>query len=392
MVRDVGLAEELAQDALVAALEQWPEKGIPENPGAWLMAAAKNRAMDHFRRSKMIEQKHGEVGRELQSQQEAAVATFDDVLQQDFGDDLLRLIFVSCHPVLTTEARVALTLRLLGGLTTPEIARAFLADDAAIAQRLVRAKRQIREQRLTLELPHGPELKRRLDAGRFRLVQVFSNDQAFLAVREEHFAVLVFRGTKGKELLDIDLNFRLVPLPGVPGVPGVMVHCGFLEVFNRCKGEIEAAVNKSVSSTLGFYITGHSLGGALAQIASAALNRDNLAACYTFGSPRVGTADFDEQVKCPHYRVINNWDLVPALPVASFRGYSHNGDPRLLTPKRLVALRRDRYASVLYNIAAIILVTLRTRKILINDDHMIWNYRKRLEEIASARAPAPASP
>jgi hypothetical protein len=230
------------------------------------------------------------------------------------------------------------------------------------------------------------ELKRRLDAGRFRLVQVFSNDQAFLAVREEHFAVLVFRGTKGKELLDIDLNFRLVPLPGVPGVPGVMVHCGFLEVFNRCKGEIEAAVNKSVSSTLGFYITGHSLGGALAQIASAALNRDNLAACYTFGSPRVGTAGFDEQVKCPHYRVINNWDLVPALPVASFRGYSHNGDPRLLTPKRLVALRRDRYASVLYNIAAIVLVTLRTRRLLINDDHMIWNYRKRLEEIAAARA------
>jgi triacylglycerol lipase len=227
------------------------------------------------------------------------------------------------------------------------------------------------------------ELKRRLDAGSFRLVQVFSNDQAFLAVREGHFAVLVFRGTKGKELLDIDLNFRLVPLAGVPGV---MVHCGFLEVFNRCKGEIEAAVNESVSSTLGFYITGHSLGGALAQIASAALNRDNLAACYTFGSPRVGTAGFDEQVKCPHYRVINNWDLVPALPVASFRGYSHNGDPRLLTPKRLVALRRDRYASVLYNIAAIILVTLRTRRLLINDDHMIWNYRKRLEEIAAARA------
>jgi Lipase (class 3) len=237
--------------------------------------------------------------------------------------------------------------------------------------------------------PGRNELKRRLEAGSFRLVQVFSNDQAFLAVREGHFAVLAFRGTKGKELLDIDLNFRLVPLPGVAGV---MVHCGFLEVFSRCKGEIEAAVNEGVSPTLGLYITGHSLGGALAQIASAALNRDNLAACYTFGSPRVGTAGFDEQVKCPHYRVINNWDLVPALPVASFRGYSHNGDPRLLTPKRLVALRRDRYASVLYNIAAIVLVTLRTRRLLINDDHMIWNYRKRLEEIAAARAPAPTSP
>jgi triacylglycerol lipase len=233
------------------------------------------------------------------------------------------------------------------------------------------------------------ELKRRLEAGSFRLVQVFNKDQAFLAVREGHFAVLAFRGTEGKELLDTDLNLRLVPLPGISGV---MVHCGFLEVFSRRKTEIEAAVNESVPSTLGLYITGHSLGGALAQIAAAALNRDNLAACYTFGSPRVGTAGFDEQVKCPHYRVINNWDLVPGLPLALFRGYRHNGDPRLLTPKTSFALRRDRYADFLYNIAAIVLVTLRTSKLLINDDHMIWNYRKRLEEIAAARAPAPTSP
>ena len=233
------------------------------------------------------------------------------------------------------------------------------------------------------------ELKRRLEAGSFRLVQVFNKDQAFLAVREGHFAVLAFRGTEGKELLDTDLNLRLVPLPGISGV---MVHCGFLEVFSRCKTEIEAAVNESVPSTLAFYITGHSLGGALAQIASAALNRDNLAACYTFGSPRVGTAGLDEQVKCPHYRVINNWDLVPGLPLGFFRGYRHNGDPRLLTPKTSFALRRDRYADFLYNIAAIVLVTLRTSKFLINDDHMIWNYRKRLEEIAAARTPAPTSP
>ena len=226
------------------------------------------------------------------------------------------------------------------------------------------------------------ELKRRLEAGGLRLVQVFNKDQAFLAVREGYFAVLAFRGTKGKELLDIDLNLRLVPLPGVPGV---RVHCGFLDVFSRCKSEIEAAVNENVPSKLGLYITGHSLGGALAQLASSALNRDNLAACYTFGSPRVGTGGFDEQVKCPHYRVINNWDLVPGLPLALFRGYRHNGDPRLLTPKTSFALRRDRYASSLYNIAAIVLVTLRTRKLLINDDHMIWNYRKRLEEIAAAR-------
>lgn len=233
------------------------------------------------------------------------------------------------------------------------------------------------------------ELKRHLEAGSLRLVQVFNNDQAFLAVREGHFAVLAFRGTEGKELLDTDLNLKLVPLPGIAGV---MVHCGFLEVFSRCKTEIEAAVNESVPSTLAFYIAGHSLGGALAQIASAALNRDNLAACYTFGSPQVGTAGFDEQVKCPHYRVINNWDLVPGLPLGFFRGYRHNGDPRLLTPKTSFALRRDRYADFLYNIAAIVLVTLRTSKLLINDDHMIWNYRKRLEEIAMARTPAPTSP
>jgi triacylglycerol lipase len=232
------------------------------------------------------------------------------------------------------------------------------------------------------------ELKRYLEAGSFRLVQVFNKDQAFLAVREGHFAVLAFRGSEEKEFRDTDLNFRLIPLPGISGV---MVHRGFFEVFSRCKSEIEAAVNESVPSTLGFYITGHSLGGALAQIASAALNRDNLAACYTFGSPRVGTAGFGEQIKCPHYRVINNWDLVPGLPLTFFRGYRHNGDPRLLTPNRSFALRRDRYASFLYNIAAIILVTLRTHN-LINDDHMIWNYQKRLEEIAAARAPALTSP
>jgi lipase (class 3) len=232
------------------------------------------------------------------------------------------------------------------------------------------------------------ELKRRLEAGKFRLIQVFSEDRAFLAIREGHFAVLAFRGTQRNELLDTDLKIRLVPLPGVSGV---MVHCGFFELFRRCKSEIEVAVNESVPSTLEFYITGHSLGGALAQIASAALDRDNLAACYTFGSPRVGTASFDAQVECPHYRVINNWDLVPALPLAFFRGYSHNGDPRLLTPKTSFALRRDRYASFLYNIAAIALVTLRTRKLLINDDHMIWNYRKRLDEIAAARAPVAAA-
>jgi RNA polymerase sigma factor (sigma-70 family) len=138
MVRDVGLAEELAQDALVAALEQWPQSGIPDNPGAWLMAAAKHRAIDMFRRNKRLERKHEELGRELQAQ-EMAVPDFNAALDDDIGDDLLRLVFISCHPVLSTEGRVALTLRLLGGLTTDEIARAFLVPEPTVAQRIVPA-------------------------------------------------------------------------------------------------------------------------------------------------------------------------------------------------------------------------------------------------------------
>jgi RNA polymerase sigma factor (sigma-70 family) len=162
IVRDVGIAEELAQDALVAALEQWPESGIPDNPGAWLMAAAKNRAIDMFRRNKRVERKHEELGRELQVQQEMAVPKFDEMLDDHIGDDLLRLVFISCHPVLPSEARVALTLRLLGGLTTEEIARAFLVPEPTIAQRIVRAKRTLAEQRVPFELPLKSELSARL--------------------------------------------------------------------------------------------------------------------------------------------------------------------------------------------------------------------------------------
>src|SRR5256712_366056 len=162
IVRDVGLAEELAHDALVAALQQWPESGIPDNPGAWLMAAAKNRAIDMFRRNKRLQSKHEELGRELQTRQETAVPDFDAALDDDIGDDLLRLIFISCHPVLSTEARVALTLRLLGGLTTNEIARAFLAPEPTIAQRIVRAKRTLAEERVPFEVPRGAELAARL--------------------------------------------------------------------------------------------------------------------------------------------------------------------------------------------------------------------------------------
>jgi RNA polymerase sigma-70 factor, ECF subfamily len=168
IVRDVGLAEELAQDALVAALEKWPASGVPDNPGAWLMATAKHRALDYFRRSKLLERKHEELGRELNSQQEAAVANFEAEFdagnQQDFGDDLLRLVFISCHPVLSTEARVALTLRLLGGLTTQEIARAFLVPEPTIAQRIVRAKRTLSEARVPFEVPRGPDLAARLSS------------------------------------------------------------------------------------------------------------------------------------------------------------------------------------------------------------------------------------
>ena len=164
IVRDVGLAEELAQDALVAALQQWPESGIPDNPGAWLMATAKHRAIDHFRRNKRLERKHEELGRELQAQQELAVPDFNAALDDNVGDDLLRLVFISCHPVLSTEGRVALTLRLLGGLTTDEIARAFLAPEPTVAQRIVRAKRTLAEAGVPFEVPRGAELAARLSS------------------------------------------------------------------------------------------------------------------------------------------------------------------------------------------------------------------------------------
>lgn len=162
IVRDVGLAEDLAQDALVAALKQWQESGIPDNPGAWLMAAAKNRAIDHFRRNKTLERKHQELGRELDARQEAVVADFDTALDDDVGDDLLRLVFTACHPVLTSEARVALTLRLLGGLTTEEIARGFLVPEPTVAQRIVRAKRTLSEKKVPFEVPRRGELAARL--------------------------------------------------------------------------------------------------------------------------------------------------------------------------------------------------------------------------------------
>jgi len=163
IVRDVGLAEDLAQEALVAALQRWPESGIPDNPGAWLTATAKNRAMDHFRREQLLERKHEELGREMQVR-ELAVPDFEAAIDDDIGDDLLRLIFTACHPVLSAEARVALTLRMLGGLTTQEIARAFLVSESAIAQRIVRAKRSLTEARVPFEVPRGWDRAARLSS------------------------------------------------------------------------------------------------------------------------------------------------------------------------------------------------------------------------------------
>jgi RNA polymerase sigma factor (sigma-70 family) len=164
IVRDVGFAEELAQDAFVAALEQWPESGVPQNPGAWLMATAKHRAIDLVRRGKRLDAKHAELRRELEDEQKTAGQDLDAVLDDEIGDDLLRLVFMACHPALPTEARVALTLRLLGGLTTTEIARAFLVPEPTIAQRIVRAKKMLAAESVPLDVPRGTELSSRLSS------------------------------------------------------------------------------------------------------------------------------------------------------------------------------------------------------------------------------------
>lgn len=163
IVRDVGRAEDLAQEALLAALEQWPQSGVPDNPGAWLMATAKHRAMDLFRRNALIERKHEELGRDFEMR-EKVMPDFDSALDDNIGDDLLRLVFISCHPILPTESRVALTLRLLGGLTTEEIARAFLVSEPTIAQRIVRAKRSLSEAHVPFEIPRGAEFTARLSS------------------------------------------------------------------------------------------------------------------------------------------------------------------------------------------------------------------------------------
>lgn len=164
VTRDIGIAEELAQDALVAALERWPEEGIPEKPAAWLMTAAKRRAIDSLRRGRMLEQKHGEIARELELQQQRLGEAMDRALDQVIDDDVLRLIFTACHPVLAVEGRIALTLRLLGGLTTTAIARAFLVPEKTLGQRIFRAKKTLWEAHVPFEIPRGDELRRRLES------------------------------------------------------------------------------------------------------------------------------------------------------------------------------------------------------------------------------------
>jgi RNA polymerase sigma factor (sigma-70 family) len=164
MLRDVALAEEMAQDALVSALETWPANGTPDRPGAWLMQAAKNKALDYLRHQKLVHEKEPELTYEIEGLLQDAAPDLERELDDNIGDDLLRLIFISCHPVLTMEARVALTLRLLGGLSTDEIARAFLASETTVAQRIVRAKRTLGDAKVPFEVPRGRELEERLSA------------------------------------------------------------------------------------------------------------------------------------------------------------------------------------------------------------------------------------
>jgi len=185
MVRDVGLAEELAQDALVAALETWPASGVPDNPGAWLMTTAKNRALDRLRQRKLHAEKEDELTREIEQLLADAMPRVDAALDDDIGDDLLRLVFTACHPVLSTEARVALTLRLLGGLTTDEIARAFLVPESTIAQRIVRAKRTLAEARVPFEVPRTAELAERLSSVLEVVYLVFN--EGYSATSGEHW-------------------------------------------------------------------------------------------------------------------------------------------------------------------------------------------------------------
>jgi len=217
MTGDVGTAEDLAQDALVAALERWPESGVPDNPGAWLMTTAKHRAIDTFRRAKLQGRKHEEVGRELDDRQQSPEHDLDAALDDPVGDDRLGLIFTTCHPVLSPEARVALTLRLLGGLTTVEIARAFLAPEATIAQRIVRAKRTLREARVPFEVPRGAELATRFASVLEVVYLVFNEGYSATAGDDWVRPALCDDALRLGRIL-----VELVPPPGDPEVHGLV--------------------------------------------------------------------------------------------------------------------------------------------------------------------------
>jgi hypothetical protein len=230
-------------------------------------------------------------------------------------------------------------------------------------------------------------LAEHLKDGGFELRGLVNQDdvQVFLAVNPKEFAVLAFRGTANWGDWKIDLNAPLITLPNHKGV---RVHRGFWGAFAALSGDIGALIDQPDLADLGLYITGHSLGGALAQIASMAFERDTLAACYTYGSPRVATLDFDELVKCPHYRIVDDWDLVPGVPPPVL-GYLHSGDPRLLrgnAPPEALRRDQDPLPRALHY-AWSVLVWPFTGRISIIDDHMIWNYRTKLEAIANIRAP-----
>lgn len=231
VVRDVGLAEELAQEALVTALERWPESGIPENPGAWLMAAAKNRAIDELRRRKMFERKHGEIGRDTEWRSQGGEADLAMDLDENVGDDLLRLMLIACHPVLSSEARVALTLRLLGGLTTEEIARAFLVPEPTIAQRIVRAKRTLSQAHVPFEVPRDEEL-------RARLAPVM---EAIYLVFNEGYSATKGDAVVRPELCEDALRLARILSQLVPGEPEVHGLVALLEIqASRTRARVNA--------------------------------------------------------------------------------------------------------------------------------------------------------
>ncbi|MGZ6266308.1 MAG: RNA polymerase sigma factor, partial [Candidatus Limnocylindrales bacterium] len=215
VVRDVGLAEDLAQEALVTALERWPETGIPENPGAWLMATARNRAIDQLRRQQMLERKHGGLEDEALALAPAKPPDIEAAIDENVGDDLLRLVLIACHPVLSTEARVALTLRLLGGLTTEEIARAFLVPEPTIAQRIVRAKRTLTEAQVPFEVPKGADLSARLPS----VLEV-----VYLVFNEGYTATRGDDGVRAELCEDALRLGRILAglLPGEPEVHGLV--------------------------------------------------------------------------------------------------------------------------------------------------------------------------